>query len=74
MVFWKTHILDGRRCFSVSRVNQVADGGAFNIHHSASVTFLGDALIEDIDVEGSGAGMFIIDDVSRVLICIRTCV
>lgn len=46
-------------------MKQDTDGGAFNIHDSSYVTFLGDLVLEHIEVEGSGGGMYITNDVSE---------
>eukprot|EP00903_Cladosiphon_okamuranus_P006667 g6509.t1 len=41
---------------------QDTDGGALNVHDSSSVLFLGDLVLEHIEVEGSGGGMYIAND------------
>lgn len=46
-------------------MKQDTDGGALNVHDSSSVIFLGDLVLEHMEVEGSGGGMYITNDVSR---------
>lgn len=50
----------------ISLMKQSTDGGALNVHDSSSVVFLGDLVLEHIEVEGSGGGMYITNDVSRI--------
>eukprot|EP00752_Nemacystus_decipiens_P009440 g8439.t1 len=41
---------------------QDTDGGALNVHDSSSVIFLGELVLEYMEVEGSGGGMYITKD------------
>lgn len=41
------------------------NGGAMDVHDSASVTFLGDLGLENIEITGSGTGMYVSNNVSH---------